>query len=110
MLIAQRAKYPLLSKGAMKIFSSGRFRAKSRVDARRIAIFQRRAAVAILRGDHLGENRDGDLFRRFRADVESDRRVQPIDGLDRNAGVDEALTAQRLRLLAADRADVAHVA
>ena len=45
------------------------------------AIFQRRAAVRIFRGDHLRQDRDRDLFRSLRTDVESDRRVQSIDSV-----------------------------
>ena len=64
----------------------------------------------IAMGDQFGSDADGDLRHGLRADVETDRRVDAVQGFGRHAFVQQVVEDQLDLALAADHADVARAA
>src|SRR5438876_6462758 len=72
-------------------------------------LHRRRVALAMFHGNELGQDADGDLLRRHRADVEADRRVDALQG-DSGVpiGYQRVVDARDLRA-AADQAEIAQL-
>ena len=68
------------------------------------------ADLAVLDGDQLREDADGDLLRRDGADVEADRRVDALQQLGRHAVRGQRVVDARHLGAAADQAEIAQVA
>ena len=68
---------------------------------------QRAVVDPVLRGDHLGHDRQRDLFRRLGPYLQADRRVDAVDQLIRQALVFQTRPPLLVRRPAADRPDVA---